>query len=169
MLDGPRQMVAARPIPADRVPYWHLLPFSIFLLGNIYIWVWHYDRLVIDLAELGVLRLILLGMATYRIANIIANEQVFKVVRAPFVDVRPSPAGEEEVPKRRGIRNTVGTLLFCPSCLGVWTAAALVYSLIFFPQVTWVVTLIFALSAAERILTNFIFWIDRLGERAARD
>lgn len=146
----------AKPIPTDKVPYWHLLPFTVFIVMNIAMIVLFEDRLMRVSSNLTVLHIVVLGLATFRIADIIANEQVTKVVRAPFINVKEGNSEdgeEEEVPKRHGFKSTMGSLLYCPSCIGVWVAAFMTYGLILIPTATWVIASIFLLSALERICT----------------
>jgi hypothetical protein len=106
-----------------------------------------------------------IGLATYRIANIVANEQVTKVFRAPFINVKKEPDdSEEEIPKPTGIKGTIGTLLYCPSCVGVWVATMFAYLLLLETNVAWFIAIAFALSAMERIFTESISLIAKKSE-----
>lgn len=98
--------------------------------------------------------MLVFGLATYRIANVVSNERITKVVRAPFVDTRLDGDKVVEEPKPQGLRSTVGQLLYCPSCTGIWIATALAYGFVFAHNVAWFVAIIFALSSVERILTS---------------
>jgi hypothetical protein len=150
-----------RPIPESRIPFWHLLPFGTYLALNAFLLHQNWHRL----PELWTLNLqpfqfVILGLATYRIANIIANEQVTKVFRAPFILVRRGPdEEEEEVPKPTGLEGTIGSLLYCPSCVGVWIATGLAYLLWLLPTFAWFIGVIFALSAVERLMTEAVAWL----------
>jgi hypothetical protein len=148
--------------PRRHVPYWHLMPFGIFIFLNL-IALWQlYPRLYSIAGTLDPFGFIVFGLATYRIAQIIANERVTSVVRAPFVNVKDEGGEqEEEVPKPRGIRETLGTLLYCPSCVGVWAAAFLAYLAIIDFGIALIVAIIFALSACERIMTTVLDRIEK--------
>ncbi len=150
-----------QPHPLRRIPYWHLLPFTTYVLLNAIIIYLDFDKLSRIQLYLGPLPLTLMSLATYRVANIIANERVTQIFRAPFVDVKRQDGEEVEVPKEKGVKETIGTLIYCPSCVGVWVATAFVYMFIYFSEVAWVVTAIFALSAMERVLTGLIAWIHK--------
>lgn len=153
------------PKPIKKVPLWHLLPFSVFVLSNCALVALYHDRLVEAYERMSPWTFVIAGLAVYRIANIVANEQVTKVFRAPFVNVKEEDGEEVEVPKPRGIRETLGTLLYCPSCVGVWVAASLAYGLVFVPGPTLFFAVVFALSAAERILTEAVAAIATLSAK----
>jgi O-antigen ligase len=150
----------ARPIPKREIPFFHLVPLSIFLIVNAALILTY--RPAVPLEFFTPFTLLVFGLAAYRIADIIANEQVTKVIRAPFVNVKEEAGKEVETPKRRGWKETMGSLLYCPSCVGVWVAAFLVYLYIFAPELSWLVVAVFALSALERIFQNVVSLLDRL-------
>lgn len=144
-----------------RFPYWHLLPFTTYVVVNAVIIYADFDKISEIKLYLEPLPLVLMSLATYRVANIIANERVTQIFRAPFVDVKQEDGEEVEVPKEEGVKETIGTLLYCPSCVGVWVATAFVYMFIYLPDLAWLVSAIFTLSAMERVLTGIIGWIHK--------
>lgn len=150
----------------EKDPYWHLIPFSVFLILNgIICWIW-YRELALLPKFITPFSVLLWSLAVYRIANIVSNEQVTRVIRAPFVEQETQEDGKvTETPKRRGFKHTIGSLLYCPSCVGVWVAATLTYMVIFFPFVAWVVVVVFALSGLERIFTTLVAALARPDER----
>ncbi|MEO8065580.1 MAG: DUF1360 domain-containing protein [Candidatus Doudnabacteria bacterium] len=110
------------------------------------------------LSDLSFLKLFILGLAAYRAANILSNEPVTKPLRTPFVDETKVHGKVVEKPKKSGFTGFFGTLIYCPSCTGVWLAAALVYFYIFWPAQTLIVALFLALSAIERIIARILGW-----------
>ncbi len=80
----------------------------------------------------------LLGMATHKLSMIGANDAVTSPLRAPFAEFqeKESPKKVEEEPRGRGLRKSVGELILCQFCLGMWVAAFLTYGLVFVPRVT---------------------------------
>lgn len=156
-------MAKVVPLHKKDIPVWHLLPFSIYVvLNGIMLFVFQ-PELPLE-TFLDPLRFLLFGLATYRIADIIANEQVTKVFRAPFINIRKEDGEEEEVPKRHGFKQTLGTLLYCPSCVGVWVATGIVYGFIYSPQITWIIVAIFSLSALERFFFSLVQALVKIGE-----
>jgi hypothetical protein len=101
-----------------------------------------------------------LSLATYRISEIVANEVVTRPIRAPFVNKKIEDGEEVEEPKRTGLLGNIGSLIYCPSCVGVWVGMLLVYSYLLFPEVILVVAVIFTLSALERVLSNILKMFD---------
>jgi hypothetical protein len=147
-------------IPPEKLPVWELVPLMTFVVLNVVICSIWLDRIASLPDRITPFTMFLVGLATYRLANIIANERITKIFRAPFVDVKVSQGKEEEVPKRRGVREMVGRLIYCPSCVGVWIAALFVYGLTFAPVPTWVAAAIFAVSAVERLLTSLTYRLE---------
>jgi len=123
----------------------------IFVIINA-ILIWRFQDRFAVLNTLSWFKLIVLGLAAYRAANILSNEPVTKPLRAPFVDETQKEGKTVEEPKKSGFMGAVGLLIYCPSCTGVWLSAALVYFYVFYPGPTFVVALFLALSAIERIL-----------------
>ena len=80
----------------------------------------------------------LLGMATHKLSMIGANDAVTSPLRAPFTEFqeKESPKKVEEQPRGRGLRKSVGELILCQFCLGMWVAAFLTYGLVLVPRVT---------------------------------
>lgn len=152
------------PRPIRRVPYWNFLPLVVFIVLNGLILYLYRDEVVRIQEYLTPFAILLMGLATFRIADIIANEQITQAVRAPFINVAKENGEEIEVPKPYGIRQTIGALIYCPSCVGVWVAAGLVYLFVFAPNVAWVVTVIFALSALVEFLSCFTAWLRKLSD-----
>ena len=134
---------------------WFTLDMLVFIALNVYLVVQFGDRLSV-IGDIGYFKLLILGLAAYRAANIVSNEPVTKPLRAPFVDEEKINGKIIEEPKRKGFLGAMGTLLYCPSCTGVWLSAALVYFYIFFPTPAFVISLLLALSAIERIVSAFV-------------
>jgi hypothetical protein len=82
--------------------------------------------------------LALAGIATQRLARLIAKDRVGAVVRAPFTRYqgRGRPGEIEEAPRRSGAGLAIGQLLVCPFCLAQWVALGMVGGLLFAPRVT---------------------------------
>jgi hypothetical protein len=135
---------------------WLKLDMAVFAIANAILITAYSDTLAT--LDVGAIELIVLGLACFRMANIVSNEPVTKPLRAPFVDEVPVDGKVVEKPKRTGFRGALGLLIYCPSCTGVWIAAALVYLYAFWPAQTFVVALFLALSGIERIGTALIGW-----------
>lgn len=101
-------------------------------------------------AYLKPLHLLILGLAVYRGANIISNEFITVPLRAHFVRRFEQDGKEIEEPYDQGFRGFLGSLLYCPSCTGVWVAMILVYSFLFWPAAATPVIIVLALSGLER-------------------
>ena len=91
--------------------------------------------------------ILLLGIATHKLARIITKDLVTAPLRAPFVRFKESAGeGEVEEESRRthGLTEAVGDLLTCPYCMGVWIATPLWFGMALAPRLTRFVAGIFA-------------------------
>lgn len=70
---------------------------------------------------------VVLGLATHKLARIITKDWVTSPLRAPFTRYQGSVGGGEVSEKSRGtgLRRAVGDLLTCPWCIAPWVAAGL--------------------------------------------
>ncbi len=81
---------------------------------------------------------VLLGVATHKLSRIVSKDFVTAPLRAPFTQ-RQEAEGAAEVhdePRGGSLRRSVGYLLTCPYCLGVWISTGLATALLVRPQQT---------------------------------
>jgi hypothetical protein len=88
--------------------------------------------------------IVLLGTATHKLSMIGSKDAVTSPLRAPFTEFqeKESPKKVEEQPRGEGLRKSVGELILCQFCLGMWVAAFFTYGLVLVPRVTRLVTTI---------------------------
>jgi hypothetical protein len=101
-------------------------------------------------ASLSFVHFLILGLAVYRGANIVSNEFITLPLRAYFVREVERDGKHVEEPYDQGLRGFIGSLLYCPSCTGVWIAMIMTYSYIVWPGPASLVILLVALSGLER-------------------
>ena len=96
----------------------------------------------------------LLGMATHKLSLVGAEDAVTSPLRAPFTELqeKSSPKKVDEKPRREGLRRSVGELLTCKFCLGVWLASFFTYGLVLVPRITRLVATIFAVVTVSDYL-----------------
>jgi len=80
----------------------------------------------------------MLGLATFRAGRLIAYDRVTEPLRAPVTDTVPDQYGTEQnvVAEGSGVRKAIGELVSCPTCVGTWVAAGLVYGMRAAPRPT---------------------------------
>jgi hypothetical protein len=88
-----------------------------------------------------------IGLASYKLGRLIAKDPVASFVRAPVTE---DPDATE--PKRQGPARSLGELVTCPYCVGLWVASGLSYTLVLFPHQTRLVTTIFGAQAVADFL-----------------
>jgi hypothetical protein len=117
-------------------------------------------------AHIKILDLILLGLATARLSDIISTDQIMEWLRQPFVKLEKTEVADREVQVRtgrgRGLKRVIGELLSCPWCVGVWVAAFLSYAYFLFPGPVWLLILVMAISEIGSILQTFSTILVRL-------
>ena len=88
----------------------------------------------------------LLGVATHKLSNTLANDAVAMPLRAPFTELqeKQSPKMVDEEPRGGGLQRSVGELVTCKFCLGMWMASFFTYGLVLAPRVTRLIASIFA-------------------------
>jgi hypothetical protein len=80
----------------------------------------------------------LTAVATFRLSRLLSKASVTSPLRAPFTRyVGPEgPAELHEEARAEGGRETVGELLTCPFCTGVWVASTFTAGLLLAPRAT---------------------------------
>lgn len=86
--------------------------------------------------------IVLTGVATHKLARIIAKDKVTSFIRAPFTRFQ-EPTGYGEVAEQArgdGLRLAIGELLVCPYCLAQWIAGAFTIGHVAAPRLTRLLT-----------------------------
>ena len=91
--------------------------------------------------------LALLGVATHKLSLIGSQDAVTSPLRAPFTELqeKESPKSVDEKPRGKGLRRSVGELLTCQFCLGMWVASFFTYGLVLAPRVTRLIATVFTI------------------------
>ena len=77
------------------------------------------------------------GVAVHKFSRLLARGSVTSPLRAPFTEFEEAAGAAEHDERPReghGVRHTVGELLTCPFCLGVWTGTTYVAGLALAPR-----------------------------------
>jgi hypothetical protein len=96
------------------------------------------------------------GIATHKLTRLLSHSSVASPLRAPFTRFEEAAGAGEHVesPRGHGVRHTVGELLTCPFCLGVWVSTAYVAGLVVGPRTTRTVAAALAVSATSDVLQH---------------
>ncbi len=115
---------------------------------------------------ISVLNLFLLGLASARLSDIISTDEIMTWLREPFVRMETEEVADREVRTRTGrgvgIRKTIGDLLSCPWCVGVWVAAGLTYAYYLWPTGVWLLILLLAIAEVGSIFQTISTILVRL-------
>lgn len=90
--------------------------------------------------------IVLLGVAAHKLSFVVSNDAVMSPVRAPFTERqdKQSPKSVDEKPRGEGLRRSVGELITCQFCLGMWLSSFFTYGLVLAPRVTRLIATVFA-------------------------
>lgn len=88
----------------------------------------------------------LLGVATHKLSSMGAEDAVTSPIRAPFTEFqeKESPKSVNDKPRGKGLRRSIGELITCKFCLGMWVASFFTYGLVLAPRVTRLIATLFA-------------------------
>ena len=91
--------------------------------------------------------IVLFGAATHKLSWIVTRDAITAPLRAPFTELEEvkSPTNVQEKPRDAGLQRSLGELLTCRFCLGMWISAFFAYGLVLFPATTRLVGAIFAM------------------------
>jgi hypothetical protein len=91
--------------------------------------------------------IVLFGAATHKLSWIVTRDAITAPLRAPFTELEEvkSPTNVQEKPRDTGLQRSLGELLTCRFCLGMWISAFFAYGLVLFPAATRLVGAIFTM------------------------
>lgn len=133
---------------ADSRFFWYAIDVLLYLaaLGLLMAYA------VVAIDTISWMTFLALALGTYRLGDIIAEEEVMSVVREPF-------AGHHV-----GFRGAVCKGIHCSSCVGVWSALILVACAVVLPPYGLIFPYALALSGAERIVSRVINVLEQHGK-----
>jgi Protein of unknown function (DUF1360) len=106
---------------------------------------------------------LLCAAATHKLSRLLAKDPVTSPLRAPFTSYQgqagPSELAEEV--RGHGARKTVGELITCPFCTGVWVATGLTAGLIFLPRTTRIAAGTLTALAGADLLQFLHAWLEK--------
>ena len=108
---------------------------------------------------------VLIALAIFRLTRLVVYDKITRFAREWFVQKREITRGDgvvmiEMQPHPRGLRRTIGDLLGCPWCIGVWAALLVVFCYFEYPW-AWYVIFVLAVAgigSALQITANLIGW-----------
>ena len=114
--------------------------------------------------------LALLGLATFRAGRVVAYDRVTEPLRAPVTETVPDEfgAGENVVAEGEGVRKAIGELVSCPTCVGTWVAAGLVWGLRLAPGPTRLVAAMLSVSGLAELLDGLAEALTWAGQAARK-
>ncbi len=102
------------------------------------------------------------ALATYKLSRLLAKDPVTSPLRAPFTAYQGTtgPAELSEEVRGSGARKTIGELVTCPFCVGMWVATGVTAGFIYLPRTTRLTIGTFAALAGADMLQFAHAWLD---------
>ncbi len=132
-----------------RFHVWHTL-LSVFyaaLAVLAYLWLAATQRLT---GYLSAGEFILIALAIQRLVRLFTYDAITAFIREWFAGADP-----------RSFRGSLGTLINCPWCTGLWFALVVVFCYFRWPTASWYAILVLALSSVASMLqlfANYLGW-----------
>lgn len=141
-----------------RFHFWYTVSslFFIALAAGAYSWLAEHGRLV---AWIPFTDFLLMALATMRLVRLFTYDIITAFIRNWFVGAEPE-----------SLRSTLGALINCPWCTGLWFAFLIAFAYLATP-VAWYAILVLALSTLAtslQILTNLVGWSAELKKKEAQ-
>ena len=96
--------------------------------------------------------ILLVGVATHKLARRVTKDSVTSPLRAPFTRYQgvAGPAELKEEVRGSGLRKAVGELVSCPFCISQWVSTGFVFGLLTAPRATrWTASVFSSLALAD--------------------
>jgi len=119
------------------------------------------------------LDLTMLGLTSFRAGRLVPYDQVTEPLRSPVTDTEPDSYGTSQttVAEGSGVRKAIGELVACPTCVGMWVSAFLVYGLRIAPVPTRLFLAFTSASGIAEILdsaTEALSWTGSAERKQAK-
>lgn len=103
------------------------------------------------------------ALATHKLSRLLARDPVTSPLRVPFTAYQGTagPAELQEEVRGSGAQKTVGELITCPFCTGVWVATAFTAGLVYLPRTTRLAIGTFASLAGADMLQFARSWLEK--------
>lgn len=103
------------------------------------------------------------ALATHKLSRLLAKDPVTSPLRAPFSSYEGTsgPSELHEEVRGSGARKTVGELVTCPFCIGLWVATGFTAGLVFLPRTTRPATGTLAALAGSDLLQYAYAWLQQ--------
>ncbi len=103
------------------------------------------------------------ALATHKLSRLLAKDPVTSPLRAPFTSYEGTsgPSELHEEVRGSGARKTVGELVTCPFCTGLWVATAFTAGLVYLPRTTRLAAGTLAALAGSDLLQYAYAWLQQ--------
>jgi hypothetical protein len=118
------------------------------------------------LPEVRPVDVVLVGIATHKLARRVTKDSVTSPLRAPFTryEGRSGPGELQEGVRGSGVRKAVGELVSCPFCISQWMATGFTFGLVVAPRATRWTASVFASLALADFLQFAYAWAEQRAE-----
>ncbi|HYH49114.1 MAG TPA: DUF1360 domain-containing protein [Acidimicrobiia bacterium] len=119
------------------------------------------------LPEVRPVDILLVGVATHKLARRVSKDSVTSPLRAPFTRYEgvAGPAELKEQVRGAGFRKAIGELITCPFCLSQWVSTGFTFGLLTAPRATrWTASVFTSLALADFLQFAYA-WAEQRSQR----
>jgi hypothetical protein len=143
-----------------KIHAWNFV-FSLFFAVLVVYGVWWLAASRYIVYDIPVRDLVLITLAIFRLVRLFTYDVITQFIRDWFVGARVNSFG-----------HTMGTLLGCPWCTGLWFSFLVVFSYMAIPLFAWPIIIVLALAGAAsliQVFSNLIGWSAESAKRRAHE
>lgn len=138
--------------------FWHAFLSFFFIMVALcaFSWLSAFERLG---TWIPVSDFVLMTLAIFRLVRLVTYDSITAFIRDSFAGADPS-----------SLRGTLGTLINCPWCTGLWFSLVIVF-FYFLTPASWYAILVLALAAVAsflQLLSNLIGWSAEVKKRESQ-
>lgn len=150
---GPKSHASGKtgPIRSDSRNPWFMLLLLTFAAITAAAVIFLRDDPVVDRLQTPFV-FALIALAAYRLARIVAIDEVTQPFRIPFVEMRRRRGEWTEIARPEGLRGAIGALITSPESIGFWIAGIFVYLYVLIPDWLTLVLIVLAVNAVGELL-----------------
>lgn len=132
-----------------RIHFWNFF-FSLFFAALVLLGTWYLAANRLVFYDVPFRDLILIALAVFRLVRLLSYDVITAFVRDWFIGARQDSLG-----------HTLGALVNCPWCTGLWFSFLVVFFYFATPLFAWPIIIILALAALAslfQIAANLVGW-----------
>jgi hypothetical protein len=111
--------------------------------------------------ELDMVKILIIGLAAFRLTRLIVFDKITEFIRMPFFEEKTEIDDEGNeiifyIAKEKGVKHFLGELLSCHWCTGLWVSISLIMLDYYIPVVSYFILMVLSVAAIGSIIETII-------------